>query len=176
MLLADIFSAAGYHTRCQDVRARTESSVFSVTNRETFHLMKENRPVSVDISALAIKVSTIGGLDHFQGDKIFLCMHGFRNSNPLLCASHSTSSLTGFVVPCTCGHQFRAAGLKDVKVLHVTGGLSLQLDDPKCKPQIQKTGTIYMPFCSDPRRVRLALLYLILPFAGNCTLRACHCR
>ena len=43
--------------------------------------------------------------------------------------------------------------------------MSFQLNAPRCKPQIQKTGTIYMPFCSDPQHVRLTILQIILPLA-----------
>lgn len=32
----------------------------------------------------------------------------------------------------------------------------------QCKPQLQKTGTIYMPFCREPRRVRLECLRFML--------------
>ena len=41
-------------------------------------------------------------------------------------------------------------GYEQVKYLPVTGGLSFQLKEPKCKPQIQKTGTIYAPFVICP--------------------------
>jgi len=44
--------------------------------------------------------------------------------------------------------QLQGAGFADVKPLHVTGGMSFELDEPRCKPQVQKTGTIYMPFCA----------------------------
>ena len=36
-------------------------------------------------------------------------------------------------------------------------GLCLQ-----CKPQVQVTGTIYVPFCGEPRQARLAVLQLLL--------------
>ena len=60
----------------------------------------------------------------------------------------------------------QGAGFADVKPLHVTGGMSFELGEPRCKPQVQKTGTIYMPFCADPTSVRLEILRIILPFVG----------
>jgi hypothetical protein len=32
----------------------------------------------------------------------------------------------------------------------------------QCKPQVQVTGTIYVPFCGEPRQARLAVLQLLL--------------
>jgi hypothetical protein len=76
----------------------------------------------------------------------------------------------------------QGAGFADVKPLHVTGGMSFELGKPRCKPQVQKTGTIYMPFCADPTAVRLEILKIILPFAGVferrhilCRTRMCAC-
>lgn len=52
-----------------------------------------------------------------------------------------------------------------IKYLDVTGGLTFDLKNPKCKPQIQKTGTVYIPFCVDPRKASLEVLEILLQFS-----------
>ena len=55
LLISDIFVFAGYNVESKHVRAREESSVYSVTNRETFSVKKQS--VSIDIPKLIVKVS-----------------------------------------------------------------------------------------------------------------------
>jgi hypothetical protein len=57
LLISDIFVFAGYNVESKHVRAREESSVYSVTNRETFRSNLKNQIVSIDIPKLIVKVS-----------------------------------------------------------------------------------------------------------------------
>ena len=55
LLLSDIFTFCGFPVLVTDIRARPESCVYSVANRETFRTAK-NQVVAVDIPQLMSKV------------------------------------------------------------------------------------------------------------------------
>ena len=55
LLLSDIFTFCGFPVLVTDIRARPESCVYSVANRETFRTAK-NQVVAVDIPKLMSKV------------------------------------------------------------------------------------------------------------------------
>jgi hypothetical protein len=55
-LLSDLFMFAGFRVETSDIRARAESCVFSVTNRETFRSVMRNQVVSINIPKLITKV------------------------------------------------------------------------------------------------------------------------
>ena len=56
LLLSDIFSSSGFPVGTADVKERPESSVYSVTNRETFRSAAANQAVPVNIAKLISKV------------------------------------------------------------------------------------------------------------------------
>jgi len=60
LLLADIFSFAGFPVSSADIRARPESCVYSVTNRETWRSVTSNQAVPVNISKLTPKLQHMG--------------------------------------------------------------------------------------------------------------------
>eukprot|EP00961_Rhodomonas_salina_P296847 3936708-Rhodomonas_salina.2 len=43
----------------------------------------------------------------------------------------------------------------------------------QCKPQVQKTGTVYLPFCVDPRRANLEVLKVSLVLVACTMWRRC---
>ena len=52
LLLSDIFTFAGFRVGTSDIRARAESCVYSVTNRETFRSIGKNQVIGMNIPKL----------------------------------------------------------------------------------------------------------------------------
>ena len=128
---------------------RDDSSVYSVTNRNTF-----GPSTVIDIPRLLLLVSFWSEKDSSHFETRFWLVSD--------------------------DEKLKEDGFEEVKALSVTGGLSFELKEPRvfsicfkrwlyvllwvgywgiwqCKPQIQKTGTIYLPFCAEPRQVNYCL-------------------